>query len=120
MITPAYVRKMAAYNAEVNRRWYAAADTLTDEQRRADRGAFFGSLHATLSHLLWADGLWMHRFAAWPKPDAPAAYGLTMIPGWADLTSTRFDMDARLIAWAATVTQDWLDSDLSWFSGALQ
>ena len=51
MITPAYVRTMAAYNAEVNRRWYGAADTLTDAQRREDRGAFFGSLHGTLCHL---------------------------------------------------------------------
>lgn len=120
MITPAYVATMAAYNAEANRRWYAAAATLTDEQRRADRGAFFGSLHATLCHLVWADSIWMHRFAGWPKPDAPAAYGLTMFADWPALAAARVDMDARLIAWAGTVTQDWLDAELSWFSGALQ
>ena len=33
MITPAYVHTMAHYNAEANRRWYAAAATLTDAQR---------------------------------------------------------------------------------------
>lgn len=115
MITPAYLRTMTAYNAEMNRRWYAAADTLTDAQRREDRGVFFGSLHATLSHLLWADTIWMSRFAGWPKPDGP-----TMMTGWSELTSARFDLDARLIAWAETVTQDWLDTDLTWFSGGLQ
>lgn len=120
MITPPYVRTMAAYNAEVNRRWYAAADMLTDDQRRADRGAFFGSLHATLCHLVWGDMTWMHRFAGWPRPDVPSQFGPTMIAGWAELKATRTDLDARLIAWAATVSQDWLDGDLSWFSGSLQ
>ena len=120
MITPPYLRTMTAYNAEMNRRWYAAADTLTDGQRREDRGAFFGSLHATLCHLLWADTMWMSRFAGWPKPAVPAQFGPTMIAGWSELKSARTDLDARLIAWAETITQDWLDADLSWFSGSIQ
>ncbi len=120
MITPPYLRTMTAYNAEMNRRWYTAAETLTDAQRREDRGAFFGSLHATLSHLLWADTIWMSRFAGWPKPAVPWPYGPSMSAGWSELTSARFDLDARLIAWAGTITQDWLDADLTWFSGGLQ
>jgi len=56
MITPAYVRTMAAYNSEMNRRLYGAASRLSDVERRRDRGAFWGSLHATLVHLLWGDG----------------------------------------------------------------
>ncbi len=31
MITPSYVRTMAAYNAEMNRRLYAAASRLPDD-----------------------------------------------------------------------------------------
>ncbi len=68
MITPAYVRTMAAYNAEMNRRLYAAADRLDDAERRADRGAFWSSIHGTLCHLVWGDQMWMSRFAGWPKP----------------------------------------------------
>ncbi len=34
MITPAYVRTMAAYNAEMNRRLYGAAARLSDDERR--------------------------------------------------------------------------------------
>jgi uncharacterized damage-inducible protein DinB len=120
MISPAYVRTMAAYNAEVNRRWYAAADTLTDAQRHADRGAFFGSLHATLAHLVWGDSIWMHRFAGWDRPAAGQDGSPAMIADWTALKSTRIALDARLIAWAATVTQDWLDGDLAWFSGSTQ
>ncbi len=52
MITPAYVRTMAAYNREMNRRLYGAAERLTDAERRREAGAFWGSLHGTLSHLL--------------------------------------------------------------------
>ena len=38
MVTPEFVRMMTAYNAEMNRRLYAAAANLTDEQRKQDRG----------------------------------------------------------------------------------
>ncbi len=120
MITPAYVRTMAAYNAEMNRRWYAAADTLTDEQRRENRGAFFGSIHGTLCHLVWGDSTWMNRFAGWPKPTVPQADSPGMIADWETLKATRANLDARLIAWAGSVTQEWLDEDLAWFSGSIQ
>ena len=120
MITPPYLRTMTAYNAEMNRCWFAAADTLTDGQRREDRGVFFGSLHATLCHLLWADTMWMSRFAGWPKPAVPSQFGPTMIAGWSELKSVRTDLDARIIAWAENITQDWLDADLSWFDGSIQ
>ncbi len=120
MITPAYVRTMAAYNAEMNRRWYAAADTLTDAQRREDRGAFFGSIHGTLCHLVWGDSTWMARFAGWPRPAVPQGDSPGMISDWGTLKATRFDLDGRLIGWAGTVTQEWLDEDLAWFSGSIQ
>ena len=37
MITPAYVRTMAAYNAEMNKRLYDAAKRLSDAERRQNR-----------------------------------------------------------------------------------
>ena len=52
----------AGYNAWCNERLYAAAATVTDEDYRADRGAFFKSLHGTLNHLLVGDRIWMRRF----------------------------------------------------------
>ena len=54
MIDPAYVQRMARYNRWQNANLYGVADTLSDEERRRERGAFFGSIHNTLSHLLWA------------------------------------------------------------------
>jgi len=119
MITPAYVRVMAAYNAEMNRRIYAAADTLDDAARRADAGAFFGSLHATLSHLLWGDAVWMHRFDAWEKPEVGIPGSATWEPDWQRLKARRIEQDQRIIAWAARLDAAALDGELSWFSGAL-
>jgi len=52
----------ARYNAWANRRLYDAAAQLSDADYRADRGAFFKSMHGTLNHLLTADWVWMHRF----------------------------------------------------------
>ena len=40
---------------------YAAAAELGDAEYRADHGAFFGSVHGTLNHLLVGDRIWMQR-----------------------------------------------------------
>ena len=45
----------AAYNAWANERLYDAAAQLSDADYRADRGAFFKSVHGTLNHLLLGD-----------------------------------------------------------------
>ena len=53
MFTGTYALLMAEYNRWMNGKVYAACATLTDEERKRDRGAFFKSIHATLNHLLW-------------------------------------------------------------------
>lgn len=55
-------RMFAAYNAWANERLYLAAAELSDADYRADRGAFFKSMHGTLNHLLVGDRIWMRRF----------------------------------------------------------
>lgn len=116
MITPQWVRLMAAYNAEMNRRLYAAADRLTPEQRIEDRGAFFGSVQGTLSHLLWGDRVWMHRFDGWEKPPGGIAASPTLYADWVALKRARAETDAGIEGWASRVDPAWLASRLSWFS----
>ena len=55
MISTSYVRAMATYNRWQNTSLYAASGTLTDAERKEERGAFFGSIHGTFNHLLWGD-----------------------------------------------------------------
>jgi uncharacterized damage-inducible protein DinB len=118
MVGPEFVRTMAAYNAEMNRRLYAAAARLEEAERRRDRGAFFGSIHGTLSHILWGDRMWMSRFAGWPKPEIAQRGSARLIEDFAELRAARERADADLIAWAAGVDEAWLAQDQTWFSGA--
>src|SRR5262249_61045576 len=68
MIDIGYVQSMARYNRWQNANLYGVADTLSEAERRRERGAFFGSIFATLNHLLWADRIWMSRLAGTPQP----------------------------------------------------
>lgn len=120
MITAGFVDVMVRYNAEANRRWYRAAATLGDARRTEDRGAFFGSLHGTLCHILWADRMWMSRFAGWDKPVLAQKDSPTLYADFAELHAARVEADARLLAWSSEVTQEWLDGKLVWFSGSVQ
>jgi uncharacterized damage-inducible protein DinB len=120
MITPAWCRLMAAYNSEMNRRIYAAAAEIPDEARRRDAGAFFGSLHGTLNHLLWADRMWMSRLAGWERPSVGIPGSTSLIGDFDELRAARFAADARIESWAAGITPDWLAGELTWFSGATQ
>jgi uncharacterized damage-inducible protein DinB len=52
---------MARFNAWANRRLYQAVASLPEAAYRAERGAFFGSVHRTLNHLLVVDRLWSGR-----------------------------------------------------------
>jgi uncharacterized damage-inducible protein DinB len=120
MITPAYVRLMAEYNAEMNRRLYSAAARLTDAERKVDRGAFWKSIHGTLTHLVWGDTQWMSRFDNWPKPEVAIKQSAAMIDDFATLRARREKADADIIAWADCIDDAWLAEDLVWFSGAAQ
>jgi uncharacterized damage-inducible protein DinB len=110
---------MAAYNSEMNRRFYAAAAGLPEAQRRADRGAFFGSLQGTLCHLAWADTIWLHRFTGSPPPPVAIGESAAMIGDFAALRAERQRLDAAIEAWAGSLTAPDLEGELAYFSGAL-
>lgn len=119
MITVKYVRTMARYNAWQNTSIFDAADALSDDERRKDRGAFFGSIHETLSHLLWADTIWMSRFDGWGKPSVGIADSAGWVQDWPDLVSRRKVADAQIVRWSDRQTDAALAGKLAWFSAAL-
>ena len=118
MITSAYVRTMAQYNSEMNRRIYAGAAKLGDEQRRADRGLFWKSLHGTLNHLMWGDRQWMSRLDGWPPNTIANPQSPTMFADFDELRAERVKADAKIEDLANRVDEDWLESYLVWWSGA--
>ena len=62
----AHICLMADYNQWMNARMYAAAASLSPEELRRERGAFFGSLLGTLNHVMVGDTLWLQRYAKHP------------------------------------------------------
>src|SRR4051812_14264745 len=105
LVNPPFVRTMAAYNAEMNRRLYAAAGRIADAERRRERGTFWGSLHGTLCHLLWGDHMWMSRFDGWEKPSVIQKQSATLIEDFDELRHQRVHADAKISAWAERVTE---------------
>ncbi len=120
MIDPAYVRALARYNRWQNQSLYAAADGLTDQARKLDRGAFFGSIQATLCHIYWADNMWMSRLSDVAKPGVSIAGSTTFVENWAALKERRAAFDARIVAWADGLHETALAGDLAWYSGAIK
>lgn len=120
MITAAYVGTMAGYNAWQNGLVYGAAGTLDETARRAERGAFFGSIHGTLCHLLWGDQLWLHRFAGTPPPAVRDIGGsVALCATWDELCAERRRFDGVIRDWAAGLDPAWLEGELCWHSGAI-
>ncbi|AXS40611.1 DinB family protein [Breoghania sp. L-A4] len=93
----AFVTMMAGYNAWANTRLYAAVETLSEAQYFEDRGAFFGSLHGTLNHILVGDHIWMHRFTG--DGPLPAQLDTVLHDTLTALRAAREAEDARIIAY---------------------
>ena len=91
---------------------YATLAAMDDGERKRDRGAFFGSIHRTLNHLVWADSIWLARFRAAPYDER--AYGTDLYADFAELAAARDEADTAVLHWAGQVTPAWLDSTLEY------
>src|SRR5262249_1052297 len=120
MIDPSYVQCMERYNPWQNENLYAAADALSEAERRRERRAFFGSIHATLSHLLWADRTWMSRLAGTPSPGGSIPESVSLYDDWGGLKHERKAFDAVVIDWADRLDSGWLQGDFAYYSGAIK
>ena len=102
-----YVVMLAAYNAWANTRVYEAAAALPDADYRADRGAFFKSVHGTLNHLLVVDRIWMRRFTG--EGEAPTRLDAILFEALSDLRAARIREDERIAAYVDRLS----DTDLA-------
>ena len=96
----------------MDERLYALTGELDDVERKRDRGAFFGSIHRTLNHILWGDRIWLGRFTATPCIVAP--YGANMFDEFEMLSRERGITDTAILAWSGEVTEAWLASTLEY------
>lgn len=112
-----HLRLMARYNAWQNRSLVAAADTLSDDDRWQERGAFFGSVAGTFNHLLWDDALWLARFAGDVRPELSVPVSLESPRDWDVFKGLRVKRDAEVASWAAGVSEADLCGVIAWYPG---
>jgi len=110
-------RFLAAYNRWFNQRLYEVSQQLSDEDRKLDRGAFFGSIHGTLNHIVWGDKLWLGRFSAQGVAfsslpadllamPAGAAHATMLHEDWQALKNMRERLDIAIEAWIEEMPAD--------------
>lgn len=108
----AHFSMMARYNAWANARLYAAAHGLPDAAYRKNVGAFFGSLHGTLNHLLVADRIWMRRLTGTgEQPDKLNAILYDELPA---LEQARTEEDERILGYVSTLREEDFDQDVDY------
>ena len=114
MITPEYCQLLARYGRWMNERTYATVGAISDEERKRDRGAFFGSMHRTLNHLVWADSIWLARFTGVDYSER--AYGTDLFDDFTTLAAARATADTAMLEWAEQLDSSWLASTLEYRS----
>ncbi|OUC13799.1 MAG: damage-inducible protein DinB [Alkalinema sp. CACIAM 70d] len=115
MMDRTYYTTMAEYNQWMNQKIYSACESISDFDRKVDRGAFFKSIHGTLDHILWADRMWLSRFMQQTPP--AVKLGELLYPNFEDLQQQRCITDRAILAWAETLTPEWLNRVFTWRSG---
>lgn len=105
-------KMFAGYNAWANNRIYDAASKLSDADYRADRGAFFHSVHGTLNHLLVADRIWIRRFTG--TGDAPNRLDTILFVQFDELRDARRTEDARISRFCADLNGERLAGDFTY------
>lgn len=98
-----YFPTLARYNGWANERLYNACGKLNDADYYAPRASFFGSIHATLNHILVGDRLWLGRLC--DKPCPIKALDVILYEDRRELASARAREDARIL----TLSERWTD-----------
>lgn len=120
MIDPRYVRTMARYNSWQNAQLMPVLQSMPSADLKENRGAFFGSIMATVNHLLWGDTMWMSRFD--PSVDQPTvgvAKSVNFHRSIGSWSADRSRMDGKIQFWADGLRSVDLQGDLTWYSGSV-
>jgi len=114
-------KAMADYNTWMNRRLYDTCAALSDEERKRDLHAFFGSIHRTLNHLLLTDRVQMGRFVGADRtrsvdeggrPLEIRSLDQELYADFATLRREREKTDAMIEAWTNEITPEFLAREM--------
>lgn len=107
------IRNFARYNAWANRRLYQACADLPAEEYHAARPSFFGSLHATLNHILVGDSIWWGRFRLTP-PAHITALNQILHADFSSLHLARQAMDEEIFVFSSKLDDAALAAPLTY------
>lgn len=113
---PETLRHFAEYNRRANARLYDACARLPEAALMQSRPAFFGSIFATLNHILVGDRIWLARFEGAQVPST----GLDAIlcPDLPSLRAEREAEDDRIAAIMAVLSPDRLAGTITYVNNA--
>jgi uncharacterized damage-inducible protein DinB len=107
-----YFSTLAAYNAWANRRLYDAVGALPESEYMKPRPVFFGSIHATLNHILVGDRLWIARIEERTPPRL--ALDQVLYGDLVALRIARLAEDDHIVNLVAGIAEDRLDELLEY------
>jgi uncharacterized damage-inducible protein DinB len=114
MMLARQVQTMAVYNRWMNEKLYAVCAELSDEERKADRKAFFKSIHGTLNHILLADRVWFGRFIG--SPVTFKSLDQELYADFEALRAERGSTDQDIEGWAQGLSDEQLAGKLRFTS----
>jgi uncharacterized damage-inducible protein DinB len=112
-----HFQMLARYNTIANQRLYEVCGRLDPEEYRRERAASFRSVHRTLNHILLGDRIWMARFTETGHTTTPAL-GTELYPDFASLQAARAAEDARIEAFLADATEEFLAKEVRYVNSA--
>jgi uncharacterized damage-inducible protein DinB len=108
-----YYSTFARYNAWANVRLYGACAKLSEADYLKPRASFFGSIHATLNHLMVADRIWLGRIESRPEK---LALNQILYGDFTALHVARVAEDDRLIRVVDNIDPARLDQPLDYLN----
>lgn len=109
-----HFRMLSRYNRWMNERIYEAGAGLPDAERKADRGAYFRSIHGTLNHLLLTDRLWLGRFT--DSPFRVSRLDQELYGDFDEMRRERSRTDEQIDAWISGLSEARLAGPFSFTS----
>ena len=119
-----HVYLMADYNQWMNQKVYEAVGAMGPEKMHEDKGAFFGSIFASLNHICVGDTLWLKRFSevlqtydayspikALPMPESLDVF---LANNFNDLKDRRVLLDEALLEISSLLTDEELLQPISY------
>ncbi len=107
-------QQMAQYNLWMTQKIYDALDEMSDEERKADRKAFWKSIHSTMNHILWADIRWTNRLSQSEYPIEVGQMGVDLFENFEELKAEHFKMAEYIENWVGTLNDEFFNQEISW------